>query len=556
MRAQISRARGLLQRYRVDRRLPPAVLGLFTSAARLRRDEAVRKFAAATRRVLGASGGQGHVARLRDRRLVTHSVLDASLFEQGHRHARRIVEALEAANIVPFLVARREDGLEFGIEIEQRQAALLALATGAGHRGVYLAWEDGRRSGLVELSDAASNRHARRARCWNVFTAFEWAERAIGETAGTRITFWEIGTSAQREKIGTRGQERFHVDSPRTPALVDGHEYPGVATFPIGRNFEEFAGDIDIVYTWVDGSDPEWQASFEQWADLSQDSVPATAFDPARFRSRDELRYSLRSVWAYCGWARNIYIVTSGQVPSWLVEDERVRVVTHSEILPAAALPTFNSHSIESALHRIEGLAEHFVYLNDDVFIGRPLRPEAFFTVNGLPLVFQSNARVHGAEYAESLAVDTAALRARSLLDQRFGRVVSSKPLHAPFPLLRSVIEQLVAEFPDAVQRTEASRFRAPSDLSIAASFASHYALGLGRAVLGDISCHYVYVESDRLSWSLDRIALGGDVDAFCINETKDSGQFEAERENRLRDFFDSAFPVAAPWERVGGSET
>ena len=484
---------------------------------------------------------------------MTRSVLDTSLFDEGHRGARRVVEALDAASITPFLVVCREDGLEFGIEIEQRHAALTALATETGQPGVYLAWEDGRRSGLVELSEAPGNRHVRRARRWNIFTAFQWGERVIGETAGTRITFWEVGTSGQREKIGTRGQERFHVNSPRTQAIVDGHEYPGIATFPVGRNLEEFVGDIDIVYTWVDGSDQEWQASFEHWADLSRDSVPATAFDPARFRNRDELRYSLRSVWAYCGWARNIHIVTSGQVPSWLVEDERVRVVAHSEILPPEVLPTFNSHAIESALHRIEGLAEHFVYLNDDVFIGRPVRPETFFTPNGLPLVFQSNALVHGVEDAETLAVDTAALRARSLLGERFGRVVSSKPLHAPFALRRSVIEQLVEDFPDAVQRTAESRFRAPTDLSIAASFASHYALGSGSAVLGDISSQYVHVESDRLSWALDRIALGDDVDTFCINEMKDSGRVEAEREQQLREFFDRVFPVPAPWERVDG---
>jgi len=475
--------------------------------------------------------------------------LESSLFDLGHVQARRFVDVLEAAGISPFLVTRRDDGLEFGVEIEQRDRALEALATGLASTGVYLAWEDGPQSGVVALSNAPG-RHVKRARRWNIFTAFSWGERVLGESAGTRLTFWDVGTSGQREMVGTRGQERFHLDTPRIVETVDGHEYPGVATFPVGATLEDFVGDIDVVYTWVDGSDPEWQADFRHWVERSGGTVPESAFDPARFRSRDELRYSMRSIWAYCGWVRNIYVVTAGQVPSWLADDDRVRVVPHSEILPADVLPTFNSHAIESALHRIDGLAEHFVYFNDDVFIGRPLRPEAFFTPNGLPLVFQSTARVHGAEYADTLAVDTAAIRARALLKGRFGRVVGSKPMHAPFALRRSLVARLVEDFPEAVHDTEASRFRAPTDLSIAASFASHYALGLGAAVHGQIVCRYAHVESDRLALDLDRIALGDDVETFCINETKDSGNEEEGREARLRDFFTSMFPVPAPWER------
>lgn len=47
-------------------------------------------------------------------------------------------------------------------------------------------------------------------------------------------------------------------------------------------------------------------------------------------------------------------------------------------------MPTFNSHAIEINIHKIEGLAEHFVYFNDDTFINSPLEPEFFFK-NGLP---------------------------------------------------------------------------------------------------------------------------------------------------------------------------
>ena len=44
--------------------------------------------------------------------------------------------------------------------------------------------------------------------------------------------------------------------------------------------------------------------------------------------------------------------------------------------LPADALPTFSSHAIESRLHHVPDLAEHFLYSNDDMFFGRPVDPE------------------------------------------------------------------------------------------------------------------------------------------------------------------------------------
>ena len=43
-----------------------------------------------------------------------------------------------------------------------------------------------------------------------------------------------------------------------------------------------------------------------------------------------ELRYSLRSVEQHAPWVRHIYIVTSGQIPSWLdLDSPRVTLVSH-----------------------------------------------------------------------------------------------------------------------------------------------------------------------------------------------------------------------------------
>ncbi|XP_072311225.1 N-acetylglucosamine-1-phosphotransferase subunits alpha/beta [Eucyclogobius newberryi] len=102
----------------------------------------------------------------------------------------------------------------------------------------------------------------------------------------------------------------------------------------------------------------------------------------SRFEDNEELRYSLRSVEKHAPWVRHIFIVTNGQIPSWLnLDNPRVTVVTHQDVfLNHSHLPTFSSPAIETHIHRIPGLSQKFIYLNDDVMFGKDVWPDDFFT--------------------------------------------------------------------------------------------------------------------------------------------------------------------------------
>lgn len=102
----------------------------------------------------------------------------------------------------------------------------------------------------------------------------------------------------------------------------------------------------------------------------------------SRFEDNEELRYSLRSVEKHAPWVRHIFIVTNGQIPSWLnLDNPRVTVVTHQDIfLNHSHLPTFSSPAIEAHIHRIPGLSQKFIYLNDDVMFGKDVWPDDFYT--------------------------------------------------------------------------------------------------------------------------------------------------------------------------------
>lgn len=102
----------------------------------------------------------------------------------------------------------------------------------------------------------------------------------------------------------------------------------------------------------------------------------------SRFEDNEELRYSLRSIEKHAPWVRHVFIVTNGQIPSWLnLDNPRVTVVAHQEIfLNTSHLPTFSSPAIESHIHRIPGLSQKFIYMNDDVMFGTHVWPDDFYS--------------------------------------------------------------------------------------------------------------------------------------------------------------------------------
>lgn len=138
---------------------------------------------------------------------------------------------------------------------------------------------------------------------------------------------------------------------------------------------------IDFVVPWVDDSDPVWRAKKEKYTDMSFSEGNAEA----RYRDWDVLKYWFRGVEKFAPWVRYVWFITDDQKPEWLnLEHPKLKWVRHTDFIPEEYLPTFSSHPIEWNLHRIDGLAEQFVYFNDDMFLIRETDPEDFF-VDGLP---------------------------------------------------------------------------------------------------------------------------------------------------------------------------
>lgn len=129
---------------------------------------------------------------------------------------------------------------------------------------------------------------------------------------------------------------------------------------------------MDIVITYVNNNDPEWQKEYEKFTD--------TPILEKRFRDWGTLKYLFRGIETNMPFIRKVHLVVSGesQVPEWINRNE-VNIVLHKDIIPAEFLPTFNCNPIEMHLHNIKDLDEEYLYFNDDIFPLKPCSPTDFF---------------------------------------------------------------------------------------------------------------------------------------------------------------------------------
>ena len=256
----------------------------------------------------------------------------------------------------------------------------------------------------------------------------------------------------------------------------------------------------------------------------------------------------------FAPWVRRIFIATDSPAPSWLAKHPKVTIVRSEEMFAdTSVLPTHNSHAVESQLHRIPGIAEHFLYSNDDMFFGRPLSPSLFFSPGGITKFVEASTRIGlGETHPGRSGFENAARVNRALLRERFGKVTTRHLEHCAAPLRRSVMGELEAAFPDEFRRTAASRFRSATDISVTNSLYHYYALLTGRAVVQtDARVRYVETTLRKALPAMKGLLKRRDQDMFCLNDGSFPEISVEQRTAAVIDFLERYFPFQAPWEKA-----
>ncbi|WP_240982409.1 stealth family protein [Streptomyces sp. S3(2020)] len=532
--------------------------------------------ARARRRLRAAVPGLVRVAfgptRLYGRTVAGYTAADAV-----EADLERVCTLLDGLGVPYFLVPADHGRQVIGVPETYREAVLSRaaqrFASGVGYVGAV--GPDGHVTATALWSDGRLPRLLRRAAVLRTGVVRLGPDGQIltGLETGCDIEFWRHGRDLGRDPAwltvpGDRLPEVFGpaLVAPRhnpvsevlpltaqRPAVIAGR-HRGVPTFaPFAEpGIDDVRFPVDAVYTWVDGDDPAMAAKRRAHQALSHDTIAPRETGASRYTSHDELRYALRSLEMYAGFVRHVYLVTDSQIPDWL--DPRaagLTVIDHRDILPADALPVFNSHAIESRLHHIPGLSEHYLYFNDDVFINRPVRAEHFFHGNGIARIPLSPLKLGlGTPHPLEPAPNSAGKNAREIISRFHGRHITHKSLHTPHPQLLSVMREMESLGIEELDRTSYSRFRSTADVAPASTLHHHWAMATARAVPADYRFRYVQLGTPDMRRRLSRLAAGEDVDFFCLNDVDTPPEARPSAQAAISAFLERKYPFPSRYER------
>lgn len=282
--------------------------------------------------------------------------------------------------------------------------------------------------------------------------------------------------------------------------------------------------DIDLVYTWVDSSDPDWISMKQEIVGSQMETYRFPPHTHTDLEIHTSLVLSLHNI----PWIRTLWIVTMRpHFPKCLFSDPllnyhfsngRIRLVHHETL--GIHHVTFNSHAIEGVLHNIPNLSEKFLYMNDDMYIVKPLPPAAFF-FKDKPVY-----RCKGVSRVKYIPCHSPHWCAWKMASMYFPWFICKNNHGVPWCLTRSIMQTAQDHLPEHWRSTIETPVRSSSDIATI-GFALNLAIKNRQVVsygtedkLRSFSVnHSVLIE--RLDLMIDK------VHTFCINSLEDPVEME-----------------------------
>ncbi|GAB1226857.1 hypothetical protein ENUP19_0305G0106 [Entamoeba nuttalli] len=310
---------------------------------------------------------------------------------------------------------------------------------------------------------------------------------------------------------------------------------------------------IDAVWLWVNGSDPIFYKALEENGKRGGDG---------RYRDYNTLQYSIRSVYNFAPYIKNYYIVTMGQIPDFLntssltFRDYKLRIVDHKEIFPNNKdLPVFNSNALEVSIHNIKNLSSCFLYLNDDMLLGKKLDIRHFFNDYGLLNIYYNGWSAPEEEQAKKNSWHRSVSFSNKLVNDKFhnGEVVKHPYVsHHCYFFKTDTLKEMESVWPYQFAKTRTHKFREANDLAIPflhGAFTAETGKGI---YIPERNYYYGSFTSDRIN----NLKVYKDIQkshpqCICLNDgfSGNDNIFKSETE-KLNEFLNQYYSDPSPFEK------
>ncbi|GAM27539.1 hypothetical protein SAMD00019534_107150, partial [Acytostelium subglobosum LB1] len=310
---------------------------------------------------------------------------------------------------------------------------------------------------------------------------------------------------------------------------------------------------IDIVYTWVNGSDPEWSKQRQ----IAEKKYGIPYQGPWRYRDVMGLRYSMRSVRKHLPWVRHIFVVSAGQYPSWynqttLFEETGVSFIFHDELfVNKSHLPTFQSSAIESNFYNLpERVSDCFIYMNDDIFYGNDVPMDDLYSpVKGQPLYYTGWLAPVDIETQKKNPFHACHAFTNDLMNSIWGVARRKYFSHGPSLMNKRMMKLIHDTFPAALNNDSSMPFRHNQMVSCHFTYI-HFANRFVVSYTGDEKLNY-YGEIRDYVGHMEK--LTADIMAkrpkfVCLNDGLPQ-RFNQSAVDTLEVMFETLFPEKGSWE-------
>lgn len=221
---------------------------------------------------------------------------------------------------------------------------------------------------------------------------------------------------------------------------------------------------IDAVIPWVDGNDKNHQLKMLPYLE-DKSKIHSEKFR-TRFDHVNEIEFAVNSIITFAPFIRNIFIVTDKQTPKFLTNNKKISpkisIIDHQTIFSdyEKYLPTFNNRPIDTCIHRIPDLAEHFIYFNDDTFLIKKTKPEDFF-IKGLPVLRGKWTKFDEDKFKSIFKIAKAGHKtAQQLAAKKIGFKKYFRFRHTPHPMRKSTFDAYFKKNEDIFIENIKYRFR------------------------------------------------------------------------------------------------